>query len=711
MLIRKSMYMYSKRKPSLILFLFVFFSCTLTMKSNSDGDDDKILIQMIMYALKNQHFNPIDMNDDFSQEVFSSYIELTDPMKHYFYKSDMNYINKYKHAIDDQITMLDISFFKMVNTRVKERIQEAKIITEEILSKPFDYKLNETIDVDYENYDYVRNKKEMEERWRKHLKFVTISNYHDLIKAQESEENKEPDTNFEQEARETTKKTMETYFQNIEERKIEEWFSIYVGAIVGEYDPHTYYLEPKSKEDFDLRMSGKFEGIGAVLRKVKGYVKVIELIPGGPAWKGKELEEEDLILKVKQEDQEYPINVVGMRLSDAIKHIKGPKGTKVTLTIKKASGTINNIDIIRDVVEISETYAKSSVIEEGNNTYGILNLPSFYADFKDYKNKNAASDVKKEIERLKEDGIEGLILDLRNNGGGSLNAVVDMAGLFIPKGPVVQVRSSNNSKRVLKDNDKSVTWDGPLVILVNEISASASEILAAAMQDYKRAIIIGGKQTYGKGTVQNIIDLNKMLRYPNKKDYGSLGVTTRKYYRINGGSVQLEGVKSDITVPTRFSFDQVGEKDTDNPLPWDEIDTVVYDSQNYSFDYNTLIENSKKRIENNKQFNIIKEKAKCLKEYKDENTFSLNYTIYENSFDVKNKKIETFDSAISEYETDLVFHATKYDLSLFNEKDKGLSLKESREKWFEKLTHDVYVDEAVNVIRDMKKFSALVTYN
>ena len=291
------------------------------------------------------------------------------------------------------------------------------------------------------------------------------------------------------------------------------------------------------------------------------YIKIVELISGGPAWRSKELEVEDVILKVKQEDEEFPVNIVGMRINDAIKYIKGPKGTKVTLTVKKVDGTLKDIVITRDIVELNETYAKSSIVDKDDKKFGVINLPAFYVDFQDYKNVNAAKDVKKEIERLKEEGMEGLVLDLRNNGGGSLPAVVDMAGLFIQEGPVVQVRSTGEAKEVLKDRDKSIAWDGPLVILVNEISASASEIMAAAMQDYKRAIIIGSKQTYGKGTVQNVINLNNMLRNSTSGDLGALALTTQKYYRINGGSVQLEGVKSDVKVPGRFSFIDVGEKD------------------------------------------------------------------------------------------------------------------------------------------------------
>ena len=446
-------------------------------------------------------------------------------------------------------------------------------------------------------------------------------------------------------------------------------------------------------------MSGKLEGIGARLQKRMDYIKIVELISGGPAWRSKELEVEDVIMKVKQENEEFPVNIVGMRISDAIKYIKGPKGTKVTLTIKKVDGSIKDVVITRDVVELVETYAKSSVVEKDGQKFGVINLPAFYVDFQDYKNVNAAKDVKKEIDYLKNEGIEGLVLDLRNNGGGSLPTVVDMAGLFIKDGPIVQVRSTGESKEVLKDRDKSIAWDGPLVILVNEISASASEIMAAAMQDYKRAVIIGSKQTYGKGTVQNVINLNNMLRNNTSGDLGALALTTQKYYRINGGSVQLEGVKSDVEVPGRFSYIDVGEKDKDNPLPWDEIDAANYTPWENYFDYNTTVAKSKERMSNNEQLKLIDENAKWVKGKIDETVFSLNYIKYDAQNKLNEEESKQFD-AISDYKTNLTFESTRYEKALFDQDT--TDLREKRERWHDNLSQDVYIEEALNVLEDLK---------
>ncbi len=504
---------------------------------------------------------------------------------------------------------------------------------------------------------------------------------------------------IEKEAREQTLNSLNEYYDIIDDLERKDWFSVYINAIVGEFDPHTMYLAPEDKDVFDMRISGSFEGIGARLQKRMDEVKVNEIISGGPAWKGKDLEVGDIILKVKQEDEDQALSIVGMRLDNAIKFIKGPKGTKVTLTVKKVDGTLEDIEIIRDVVELEETYAKSSLVDRDDKTFGVINLPKFYADFDDFKNgRNSTTDLKLEIERLKEQGMEGLIIDLRNNLGGSLQTAVDIVGLFIKDGPVVQVKSPGEPKEVLKDKDKSIAWDGPLVLLVNELSASASEILAAAMQDYKRAIIIGSKQTHGKGSVQRFVDLNRMVRNNKSGDLGALKLTVQKYYRINGGSVQLEGVKSDIVLPDRYSYIDFGEREYENPLPYDLIDEVDYNLWDSYFDYDATIKKSKERLSNNDQLKLIEESAKWLKIIRDENVHPLNYDLYKQRLEIAEKEAERFDK-ITEYETDLTFKSLPYEKELFVA---DTILKEKRERWHESLSQDVYMEEAINVLYDLK---------
>ncbi len=712
-------------KILLLVLLMAFASCSFTTKKFSDPDKDKLLIQLITYVLEQGHFSPKDINDGFSEQVFKDYLEQLDPFKRYFYASDIKEFEAYKDKLDDQIKAYDISFFNLTHERLLKRLEESKAMYKEVLTEPFDFNIKEEFSTDYENLDYVKSKKEMKERWRQQLKFSTIANYDDLISQQENtfadkkkaqdmsdvdfetikeDENidkpkqKKSNAELEKEARETTLKSLDELYDFIDDRQRQDWFAVYINAIVEEFDPHTFYFAPEEKDRFDVAMSGNFEGIGARLQKKMDVITINEIISGGPAWRQNELEVGDQILKVKQDNDEPAVNVVGMRLDDAVKLIKGPKGTDVILTLKKVNGTIEDLRITRDVVELEETYAKSSTVIKDGKKFGVINLPKFYVDFEDYNKRNAATDLKLEIERLKAEGMEGLVLDLRNNGGGSLQTVVDMAGLFIKDGPIVQVKTAGEPKEVLNDKDKSIVWDGPLVILVNELSASASEILAAAMQDYKRAIVIGSKQTYGKGTVQNVLDLNRMVRNNTNGDMGALKFTTQKFYRINGGSTQLEGVKSDVVVPDRYSYINVGEKDQENPLGWDKIEAADYTLWENYFDFSSTIEKSKERMANNEQLKLIDQNAQWVKKIRDREIYSLNYDDYKAALKLNEEEAKRFEK-LSDYKTNLTFSSLPYENKLMATDS---VLKQKRERWHESLSQDVYIEEALNVLNDLK---------
>jgi len=706
------------KKNILVLLLAVLVataSCSFTTKEFNDPDKDKLLIDLITYVLQKGHYSPKDMNDMFSENVYEDFIDRMDPLKRFFLASDIEEFEQYKFKIDDQIKVKDLSFFNLVYSRYMKRMEEVKTIYPTILDVPFDYTIAESINVDYENTPYVNNEKELKERWRKQLKFSTISNYYDTIEENENKP-KDLENEFEGDAktialeepkslkeieivvRESSKKSLDEYFDFTDDLERKDYFAIFLTTIVEEYDPHTNYFAPPDRDRFDLRMSGKLEGIGARLQKRNDYVKVVEVISGGPAWRGEHIEVGDLIMKVRQEDEIESVSIVGMRLDDAVKLIKGPKGTKVTLTIKRVDGSIEEETIIRDVVELEETYAKSALIQKEEKNYGLINLPQFYFDMKDYKQRNAAIDIEKEIVRLKEQDIEGLILDLRNNGGGSLRTAVEIAGLFIKEGPVVQVASTGSKKEVLKDKDEAIVWDGPLVILVNGLSASASEILAAAMQDYKRAIIIGSEQTYGKGTVQNLIDLNQWLRKNDMGDMGALKLTTQKFYRINGGSTQLEGVKSDVIMPDRYSYFEVGERDYDNPLPYDKIDKAEYLAWNDYIDYEETINKSVARMKKNEQLMLIEENARWIKKRRDESTVVLNYNDYKTDLENRIDESKKFE-AIEDYDNTLSFQSLPYEIELMKQ---DTTLVEKRERWQKVLSNDIYVEEAVHVLQDLK---------
>ncbi len=709
---------------ALLVMMIAIASCSFTNKQpQTDNEKDKLLLDIITYVLEKGHYDPKAIDDDFSVSVFEDFVDVLDPTKRYFIEQDVQEFEKYKFQIDDQIKNTEIDFFNLVYNRLMQRMEEAKTIYKEVLKVPFDFQSEESINVDYEKMPYAKNQEELKNRWRKQLKYASLGTYDSKLEQGKKQANKTSEQNEEVSsknevdkptkleakkpltpveaelaARESTGKTLDEFFDFIYDLKREDWFVQYINTIVDEFDPHTYYFPAEEKEKFDTSMSGKFEGIGARLQKKPDGAKIVEIISGGPVWRDQQLEVGDVIVKVGQEDEDASVDIVGMRLDDAIKMIKGPKGTKVNLTVRKVDGSFQVVALVRDVVLLEETYAKSAKITREANKYGLIHLPKFYVDFEDYAERNCATDVAKEIERLKEAGAEGLILDLRNNGGGSLKTVVEMAGLFIKDGPIVQVRSSGKRKDVYDDKDERIQWDGPLVILVNELSASASEILAAAMQDYKRAVVIGSKQTFGKGTVQNLIPLDNVVRSNEYGDLGALKLTTQKFYRINGSSTQLEGVKSDVVVPDRYSYIDLGERDQENPLPWDKISAADYEPWNGYIDYEQTIEKSNTRMSANGQLKLIEENARWLKEEQEETIISLNYETYKAELEKDREKSKYFKS-INDYDSHLTFESLPYEKSLFNQ-DSGL--REKRNRWHQNLAKDVYVEEAINVLQDLK---------
>ena len=698
-------------KVLLVAVFVAIASCSFTTKKFDNPEKDKLLIDLITYVLEKGHYSPKDMDDAFSRNIYKNFIDDVDPLKRYFLNSDIEEFKKYETAIDDQIKIKDVTFFKLVYTRLTERINQIEKIYPRILELPFNYSIDEELNVDYDKITYPNNIKALENRWRKQLKFTTISNYYDLIEEngtnlnEKSTEGKSEDfenpkslSEIEIEARENTKSSMSEYFDFVNDLESKDYFGIFLNTIVEEFDPHTNYFAPSDRDRFELQMSGKLEGIGARLQKKNDYIKIIEVISGGPAWRGEHVEVGDMIMKVRQESEKEAVSIIGMRLDDAVKLIKGPKGTKVILTIKRVDGSIEEEIIIRDVVEIEETYAKSALIKKEDKNYGLIDLRQFYFDMQNYKERNAASDVKKEIIRLKKQGMEGLIIDLRGNGGGSLRTAVDMAGLFIKEGPIVQVASSGSKKEVLNDNDDEIVWNGPLVILVNELSASASEILAAAMQDYKRAIVVGSKQSYGKGTVQNLLDLNQWLRNNEMGDMGSLKLTTQKFYRVNGGSTQLEGVKSDVVMADRYSYIDIGEKDYDNPLPYDKIEPANYEVWNGNIDFEKTISRSIERITKSQQLKLIDENAQWIKNRRDVTTVNLNYESYKKDIESRIDETKKFDS-IDNYDNKLIYESLPFEIELMKQDS---TLFEKRKRWHKSLGNDIYIEECINILKDLK---------
>ncbi|MDF1517228.1 MAG: carboxy terminal-processing peptidase [Lutibacter sp.] len=690
------------RKFKFLLPLLFVFSLFTSFQTNATNDPkDKVLLTILKYVLVQGHYEPQQIDDAFSIKVYDDFLEKLDPSKRYFLQSDIDEFSVFRTKIDDQINNEDLSFFFLVYNRFTQRSEESKIYYKEILANKFNFETVETLELDPEKVPYAKTKNDLINIWNKQLKYNALTRLYDKISDEEdklkadSTYAKKPTDSLEIEVREATLTSMNDLYERIDELTYSDWFSTFINCIAETFDPHTTYFDPSVKKQFDISMAGKLEGIGARLQKKNDYTRVDELISGGPAWKSGKLEVGDIILKVAQGNKE-PVDIVGMRLDHAIEFIKGKKGTEVRLTVKKIDGTIKVISIIRDIVELEETFVKSSIIKKDGRTFGVINLPKFYIDFDEKNFRNSATDMAQEVERLKKENVEGILLDLRNNGGGSLQTAIEISGLFINKGPIVQVKYRDAKPDVKNDNDPKIQWNGPLVVLVNELSASASEIFAAAMQDYHRAVIIGGKQTYGKGTVQSVLDLNK---YHNlKEDMGALKITIQKFYRISGGSTQMEGVHSDIMLPSRYSYMEIGERDMENALKFDKVPAANYSLWNNYENYDLTINNSKKRIENNKYFKLIDENAKWLKSSQDDSLVYLSYEAYKN--DLESRKNESLKyKVLAEYTSDLTYTSPLYEQPLI---DADEDLAEKREVWHKNLKKDIYVEEAINVLGELK---------
>lgn len=687
-------------------FAIIGSSCAAALNAPNADSKEQAILSRTINLLKLEHYKPVEINDDFSHKVFDMFLERSDYNKKILLQSDVDELKKHYNKIDDQSNAGSFDFFDKTVEILNKRIAEDRTYYTEILAKPFDFTVKESVELDPEKLPYAKNKTEMREAWRKYLKYQVMARYVDLKEEQDKkiEAKKEDfvvktDAELEADARAKVKKTEDEIFDRLAKVDRADRMASFMNVLTGVYDPHTEFYPPNDKEDFDIRMSGQLEGIGATLQEKDGYIKVMSIMPGSPSSKQGQLKAGDLILKVAQGDKE-PVDIVGMQVSDAVKLIRGKKGTEVRLTVKKPDGQTTVISIIRDIVVLEETFAQSAVIEQ-NGKVGYIKLPTFYADFTKGKTaaRYAADDVKREIEKLKTENIEGLILDLRDNGGGSLQEVVKMVGLFIKEGPVVQVNSRKTGARPYNDPDRGdLVYDGPLVVLINENSASASEILAAAIQDYKRGVIVGSN-SFGKGTVQNFYDLDQMIDGKQFSDpLGAVKVTIQKFYRIDGSSTQLKGVAPDITLPGLYSLIETGEKDLDNPLAWDQINKESYKLWTKTPDFADLNTNSRARVAQSKGFQIISSKAEQLKREKDQTMESLLLTDYL----AQRKKLEEENKALKALEEPVAGMKAiglQSDMSVIA----GDTARTARKTdWLEKLGKDVYVSEAAHIVRDMK---------
>ncbi len=615
-----------KRIAFLLFFsFFITASCLQAAEHSRDYElkRAKLLSYIINHEITTYHYYHRPLDNKISSQAFKLYLKQVDPRKQFFLQKDIDSLSGFKLKLDDEMRSGHLQFPIAADEILKERVKQVQTITTAIFKQGIDLNKVELMQSDAKKIRYCKTIEELRDRWRKDIKYQVVSQYLDIQEMNKAAFKTSKDgkatkiklkkpAELKKEALEKVRKSDDYLFSRMLKMDNKDSYNRFFSIIVRAVDPHSDFLPPSQKEDFDIHMRGSLEGIGAVLQEDSGYVKVVRIIPGGAAYRQKQLTADDIILMVAQ-GQKEPVNIAGMRLRDAVSLIRGKKGTTVRLTVKKPDGTIRVISIVRDIVQLKDTFVKAVTIKlPGDGLIGYMKIPSFYRDFKG--KRNVTDDTRRALKKLTAQDIKGLIIDLRNDGGGALVDAVKIAGLFIHTGPVVQIRAGHKTD-ILSDTDPSISYSGPLLILINRFSASASEIFAGAMQDYGRAIIVGSKHSYGKGTVQTMLNLDNQLpsffgiNMSRYQPLGALKLTTQKFYRINGGSTQDRGVVSDIVIPTRFMYSRVGEKYSENAMPWDKIAPASYKKwPSYPFNIKKLRELNARLIKTNKKFiEIVKE--------------------------------------------------------------------------------------------------------
>lgn len=704
--------MLSRRSlPVAVLFVVAaFFVAFNSLGIGNPPDKYEQIFRQVTEMLEVAHFSPKKVDDEFSKKIFTKYLEALDPDKNLFLSSDIRDLKKYETSIDDELHGAPIKFFYAVDEIYTKRVKEMQSSYKDLFKEPFQFTIDETIVLDPKKIEYPKNENQRKEAWKKRLKYLTLERYSDLL--DQRNQLKKTDSAYkseqvlEKEARTKIEQLITRNFERmINKAKPEERFDMLVKIVTETMDPHTTFFPPIEKRSFDEQMSGRFYGIGASLRSDEsGAIRIATIVAGLPAWKSQQLTVGDQVLKVGQATEE-PTDLSGFETEEAVKLIRGKKGTEVRLTIKKADGSIKVVTMIRDEVILDETYARSAIINENDRKIGYIFLPEFYADWERPNGPRCSQDVAKEIIKLKEQKVDGIIMDLRNNGGGSLYDVVQMVGLFIPEGPVVQVKDREGNPTILRDRDRTVLYDGPLAVMVNEFSASASEIFAAAIQDYGRGVVIGSSSTYGKGTVQRNIGLEADALFGNKdaSELGTLKLTLQKFYRINGGSTQLKGVTPHIILPDQYESLEYREKDNPDALPWDEIAKTFYTKFSPGYDIQSVINMSEARVAVNPSFQAIKASSELMKK-SNERVFFLQLDKYKADQKALRDSFKKIDEA-SKNQKPLDVIILSSDLKkLESEVDKL----ERRKQWIGFLSKDIYIQETAQIISDMIKQTFLV---
>lgn len=685
---------------------------------------EAMILTGVMKFMDQVHYNPKMINDELSVVIFDEYIEALDSRKRFLTQEEVDKLAQFRDKIDDQIKIKTFEMFEMSNELIEKGIQRGQRIYASIDVSALDLTSNDKVNLDYENRERPKNEKALKKYWEQLITYDIISKVETKIDKQvkklqammlvppaidtaAEDSEKEPYVEKKRdelvaEAIEDHTKNYKKWFKRLNKQRRSDRFEQYLNAVTHQSDPHTTYFNPKKRDDFNINMGGKLEGIGARLQADDDFIKIVSIVPGGPIWKTKKAEADDLIIAIQQEGEDEVLNLYGMRLDDVVSKIRGKKGTVITLTIRKKDGSEILLPLERDEVITEETLAKSLIIDKVGSieNIGFIKLPKFYSSFEKKGGNSCAKDVASEIEKLKTVNVNGIILDLRNNTGGSLNDVVEMSGLFIKEGPIVQVKPRTRDAYVHLDKNPDVLYDGPLMILVNKYSASASEIIAAAMQDYKRAVIVGSTSTYGKGTVQRFYDLDRAFKgAEDYKPLGSLKMTTQKFFRVNGGSTQLIGVTPDIVLPDNYQYMDVGEKEYDHAMKWTEIDPVEYGQDVALLDHiDEVAATSKKRVDKNDKFTKVLANAERIKKYRDNSTYSLNIDQFIEEMDQREEDSEQYKDL---YDTDIAsLKISNLEVDMDN-----INFDESKQArnqdWLDGMKKDFYLEEALSIMKDM----------
>lgn len=672
-----------------ILLIVLFSSFKLLTRKNNIEDKEKKQLELLILNLNKNHYGSIEINDEFSKKVYKTYLDSLDKKKLFFLKSDIEEFKKYETKLDDQIKKNDLSFFHLTYNRIFERMVEAKLVYTDLSKNPNEYKTEELQPrISYKTY--ATSKNEIKNRWRIFLKYLFLNRYIDknTISTRTIEE-------FEKEIKENLLISINDTKLNHEYNRRDFYFSNYLVAISTSFDSHNLFLSSFERKKNIYNVKGAKVGIGINVQYRNNFLEVFQIFYGGPVWKNKKIEIGDQILKVAEENGK-PVNVVGYTFEEIAKLIVGPVGSVIDITIKKPNGEVITVPIKREIVELNDSFVKSSIVENNNTKLGLISIPKFYKDVDVQNGRSTSKDVALELQQLKNDGVQGVLLDLRNNNDGSLEAAIEMAGLFISKGAIAQLKNIDKTIEIIQTTNEKPIWTGYLAILVNENSASTSEIFASTIQDYKRGIIIGDKATSGNGSIQKTINLNQFIAdfKEGNFDYGELKVTNQKVYRVNGESIQNKGIKSDIVLPFINSKNKT-EQVRSNALKPDKIKAAnFFDLKN---NFSKPIEFSKKRIENSSDFKLIKKRSEDFLKFNSYSQINLNLE--------KFKKLAASDSEYEvpldvflNYKSTLVFKSTDAEIKTFK---RSTGLKEKREKWHENLSKDIYINEGMNILNDM----------